>query len=95
MLFEKYSFLLKITWLFLMGCVLTVGSIERTLKAGEAKSLLAGFYALLVSLSTWYSLRAAASEDWFAFAVFSAGTIFASIVSGIFHSKLKAARSSK
>ncbi len=70
-----------------MGCVLTIGSIERTLKAGEGKPFTAGFYALLVSISTWYSLTAAASEDCFAFAIFSAGTIFASMASGRFHSK--------
>jgi hypothetical protein len=76
-------------WLFFMGAVLTIGSIERTLKAGEGKGFLAGFYALLVSLSTWYSLRAAAANDCLAFGIFSAGTIAASVFSGFSHSKNK------
>lgn len=77
----------NIILLFFMGAVFTVGSIERTLKAGSGNWIMSGFYALTVSISTWYSLRTAASNDCISFAIFSAGTVFASCMIGILHSK--------
>lgn len=84
---EHKLYLLELAWLFIMGAFLTVGSIERTLKAGEGNWALSAFYTLIVSLATWYSLRAAAEEDCISFAVFSAGTIFASAITALLHRK--------
>ena len=84
-IFANYQYAQHMFLLFFMGCLLTVGSIERTLKAGEGKWAKSGFYALMVSLSTWYSLKAVASDDCISFAAFSAGTIVASAASGKIH----------
>ena len=72
-------------WLFTAGALLTVGSIERTILAGEGRWVLSGLSAFIVSLTMWYSVRAAADHDCFSFGIFSAGTVVASSLSGLYH----------
>jgi hypothetical protein len=70
---------------FFMGMILTIGSIERTLQAGEGRWFTAGISSLLVSLATWFSITAAAEQDCILYGVFAAGTILATVLTAKHH----------
>ena len=72
-------------WLFLMGALLTLGSIERTLQAGDGKWFVAGISSAIVSATTWYSIQAAAGQNCKLYASFAIGTVLATMLSAKYH----------
>lgn len=77
--------MIEYAFAFVMGALLTLGSIERTLQAGAGRWMSAGFSAALVSLTTWFGVTAAASHNCILYGAFGLGTVLATVMSAKTH----------
>lgn len=72
---------------FICGFILTVGTIERTIQASEGRIWHAGAATLAVTMTTWFSITAAADHDCLLYGSFAAGTVIATMLTARWHRK--------